>query len=953
MKSMLSIILCIAVFLLAFPPAAFAAPPEESLLLYIDYDSELPSGTGENHLEFANGVEGRGGSFDGTYSGTYITAPDNITADVTDFTMATWVKFDSIVSWERIFDFGSGTANYFFLGLSYEGNLRFESKVNNSAVQNMTGPLMTANAWTHVALVQSGSERIMYVNGASVLTAGSITHTMADMGPTTQNYIGMSQFASDARLCATLDNTAFYSRALSETEIEQMAQLPVTDLETAADMLSIPNAGDVRDNITLVSEIAGATVTWQSSNSEAVTDSAVQHGESVMPAGVVTRTDSEQSVTLTATVEKDGESTTRTFPLTIAPAQPIADMEGYLYVYFRGIVNGEAERLSVHIASSTDGLVWKDLNANFPILDAVIGTGGIRDPYLIRTPYGDKFYLIATDLNTNDGGNWTAWSMRGSKSLIIWESVDLVNWSEPWKLKVADENIGCAWAPECIFDDTTGEYLLYFAGKDLTLASPIDTVFMVKTRDFRSVTTEPVIFVGGAGSARIDTNMIKAHDGRYYQFSKRDSNYIEMRVGDAALGPFETVETFNLGNISGVEGPAIYKFNGDNTTYCLMLDDYSKYVPYFTDDLASGIFTRNDTAVMPTGPKHGGIIPITAAELAAIEQKWGDLMSDEERITKDAEMMFYGKDLGAVEENITLPAVGPFGCSVAWESSDESVISSSGVVTRPAVGEADAEVTLFADISSGSVNRVVEYTVTVLAQSATWVSTADWSYYTFSAQSAEAVFQYEITPGSITDGIVALCGEGVTPNAWNSAAMVIRLTTSGVMDARNGAAFTATNSVPYTVGQTYRVRVHTDVANKTYSVFVTDPSGVTRVLADNFSYRSDAPASSAIDKVLVRGGSGIAAGLFEVSNFKLINAGEWCYYFDVDTENGVYDILVTNDKAEGNLYITQYNNADKEIVIKVEKKPFSFDSVQKYTGEIDPEASAVEVYFWSDDIAPE
>ena len=38
----------------------------------------------------------------------------------------------------------------------------------------------------------------------------------------------------------------------------------------------------------------------------------------------------------------------------------------------------------VYFAMSRDGLYWKDLNECKPVLRSSIGTGGVRDPFIIR-----------------------------------------------------------------------------------------------------------------------------------------------------------------------------------------------------------------------------------------------------------------------------------------------------------------------------------------------------------------------------------------------------------------------------------------------------------------------------------------------------------------------------------------------------------------------------------------
>ncbi len=49
---------------------------------------------------------------------------------------------------------------------------------------------------------------------------------------------------------------------------------------------------------------------------------------------------------------------------------------------------------------------------------------------------GDTVYLIATELSIHNRGGWGAATAttNGSTNLIVWESHDFVNWSEPRSL---------------------------------------------------------------------------------------------------------------------------------------------------------------------------------------------------------------------------------------------------------------------------------------------------------------------------------------------------------------------------------------------------------------------------------------------------------------------------------------------------------------------------------------
>ena len=84
-------------------------------------------------------------------------------------------------------------------------------------------------------------------------------------------------------------------------------------LDAAKKQLELVNPDDVRGNITLPSEFVidetdeTAYVTWKSSNPEIVTDTE-KDGK---PAGVVTRQDKDTDVTMTATIEVDGKTTTK------------------------------------------------------------------------------------------------------------------------------------------------------------------------------------------------------------------------------------------------------------------------------------------------------------------------------------------------------------------------------------------------------------------------------------------------------------------------------------------------------------------------------------------------------------------------------------------------------------------------------------------------------------------
>ncbi len=97
-----------------------------------------------------------------------------------------------------------------------------------------------------------------------------------------------------------------------------------------------------------------------------------------------------------------------------------------------------------------------------------------------------------------------------------------------------------------------------------------------------------------------------------------------------------------------------------------------------------------------------------------------DAMNDQEAVQTDADELEVGlgdnTNIDEITTDIVLPTSGDNGCNITWESSDESVISLDGKVTRPAYGEGDKTVILTATITKGSSIEVVIFTIVVKEQ---------------------------------------------------------------------------------------------------------------------------------------------------------------------------------------------------------------------------------------------
>ncbi|MBI2512122.1 MAG: glycoside hydrolase family 43 protein [Opitutae bacterium] len=302
--------------------------------------------------------------------------------------------------------------------------------------------------------------------------------------------------------------------------------------------------------------------------------------------------------------------------LLAAVATAHAASGGYLFVTFKGEQNPLTEQ--IYFALSQDGRNWRALHNAEPVLVSKVGEKGVRDPYLLRAHDGKTFYLLATDLSIARNADWGRAVRAGSNAIIIWESADLVNWSKPRRVPVAPLDAGCTWAPEAIFDEDTGDYLVFWASTTRRDDFEKHRIWAARTKDFRKFSA-PFIYIEKPQNV-IDTTIVR-DGGKYFRFTKDEKfKAITMEESTKLAGPWRDVRNFSLAQLVGFEGPECFPLQfaaGEPPTWCLILDYYSKgegYQPFVTHDLASGQFAPAAGFVFPFRFRHGSVLPLSAAE---------------------------------------------------------------------------------------------------------------------------------------------------------------------------------------------------------------------------------------------------------------------------------------------------------------------------------------------------
>ena len=254
----------------------------------------------------------------------------------------------------------------------------------------------------------------------------------------------------------------------------------------------------------------------------------------------------------------------------------------------------------------------------------------------------------------NDGA-----TTNGSTGLVIWDSPDLVHWSEPRLVDVASKipDAGMAWAPEANWDPDRGQWIVFWSTKSNaeSSADPLanelgdpTNVYYATTVDFRMF-SDPVKWIDRK-NVIIDSTMLRDDDGWWYRASK-DSEITIERTRNPYATTYEVLRTDDpnewsyVGTLTDIFGqwPVFHALLGRAGTVPLqrrrregdqrqdhairlMCDQYAEskgYLSFRAASLAShdpADWQRADDIDFGALKKrHGAILPITAAEYDAIE----------------------------------------------------------------------------------------------------------------------------------------------------------------------------------------------------------------------------------------------------------------------------------------------------------------------------------------------
>lgn len=307
--------------------------------------------------------------------------------------------------------------------------------------------------------------------------------------------------------------------------------------------------------------------------------------------------------------------------LGVNASNPVEDQcVAYLFTYFKG---NHISQEQVCYAVSMDGYSYWALNDNNPVIDSKVisSTGGVRDPHILRAEDGKTFYMVLTDMVSDNG-----WS--SNRAMVMLKSTDLVNWSHSvinmQKKYAGQERLKRVWAPQTIYDAEAGKYMVYWS---MLHGNGADIIYYAYANDeFTDLEGEPKpLFLPKNGKSCIDGDIVYK-DGVYHMFYKTEGHGNGIKVATTkslTSGVWEEQPDYKQQTKDAVEGAGTFKLIGQDK-YILMYDVYMKGSYQFTETTDLKNFKVIDNEVkMNFHPRHGTIIPITRAELKRITDKWG------------------------------------------------------------------------------------------------------------------------------------------------------------------------------------------------------------------------------------------------------------------------------------------------------------------------------------------
>lgn len=195
---------------------------------------------------------------------------------------------------------------------------------------------------------------------------------------------------------------------------------------------------------------------------------------------------------------------------------------------------------------------------------------------------------------------------------------------------VEDETAGMVWAPSAVYNEASGLWDVFWASRLYASSDPAHTGLASQDRIRHATTTDFKTFTAASDYIAFENTGVIDQEfqylgtpGHYVRFVKNETlnqMYQESTTG-GLFGAWTRVPGY-VRPESPTEGAAAFKDNLLPDRYYLLLDNYTEYLAFQTDNILGGKWTAANLPGFPRGLKHGVVTPLKQAEYDAIAARW-------------------------------------------------------------------------------------------------------------------------------------------------------------------------------------------------------------------------------------------------------------------------------------------------------------------------------------------
>src|ERR1041384_5672071 len=140
---------------------------------------------------------------------------------------------------------------------------------------------------------------------------------------------------------------------------------------------------------------------------------------------------------------------------------------------------------------------------------------------------------------------------------------------------------------------------------------------------------------------------------------------------------------------------------------------------------------------------------------------------------------------------------------------------------------------------------LLKRTMTAKSVSTCPTSSTAFQNSAFTSQNGSFTATFDATPNGTGLDVATGLSQGAAA-AYTDLTVIVRFNTGGTIDARNGGAYAAANTITYTAGTSYHFRVVVDEPSHTYSAYVTPAGGAEQTIGTGFAFRSEQSTVTAL-----------------------------------------------------------------------------------------------------------